>query len=270
MALVFVCTENKVLFLKGDESCSGLVGIEHGEKPYWLSGSEETWNKSLANIVCKQMHCGEAVNISRSPSENRPIWTGSFSCSPDQKSIFDCNKTEIRPSDHNQSIAYVKCKGNVEREQNYIWLFTAFVCCCDFWLTKKNVHFFRLLFRTATGHITVGLTSNCWGTVVISTLTTKGAVSELHWSEKLSKKLCEEQGCGTVLKPLGHANKSIPIIFKSLHATKQSSNISQYSIVKMEKSLETQDFNPAYVVCKGTVFFELNLSLKYFCWSILN
>lgn len=220
-----VCNENKVLFLEGNKSCSGLVGIEHGEKSYWLSGSEEMWNKTLADKVCEQMHCGEALNISRSPSEGKPIWNWTLSCSPDQKSIFDCNKTEIHPSHHNQTIAYVKCKGS----------------------------------------ITVSLTNNCWGTVIISATGTTGAVSDLHWSENLSKKLCEEKGCGTgVLKPLRNSQKSQQIIFKSLHATKQSTNISQYSIVKMEKSVPTRNLKEAYVVCTGSLKSRFN-SYRHKC-----
>ncbi|XP_014865249.1 PREDICTED: scavenger receptor cysteine-rich type 1 protein M130-like isoform X2 [Poecilia mexicana] len=216
-AVQLICNENKLLFLDGPQSCSGDVAIEYKEELYWLSGSNERWNKELANKVCQQMHCGNAKRHNQSsPGVKNRMWNESFSCSSDQKSIFDCNKTQINSS--NSTIAHVECEGN----------------------------------------ITVTLQHKCWGMVSISTGNETGYVSGEHWSDTLSKELCKELGCGTeILKPIKKPGTDSEIKFKSLFKMKNSINMRQYSIVKMEmnpESTKNQDSKkPAYVVCKGSI-----------------
>ncbi|XP_054904267.1 antigen WC1.1 isoform X2 [Poeciliopsis prolifica] len=231
-AVKLICNENKLLFLDGPKSCSGDVAIEYKEKLHWLSGSNETWNKELANKVCQQMHCGNASSFNQSVKDKNPIWTESFSCSSDHKSIFDCNKNQINSND--STIAHVECEGK----------------------------------------ITVTLQHGCWGTVQISTGDEAGHVSGKHWSDTLSKALCQERGCGTeILTPIRKLVTSNEIKFKSLFKMNNSINMTQYSIIKMEtnpegiwipsgrnpesrRNPETRD--PAYVVCKGSVKARFN------------
>uniref|UniRef100_A0A096LS53 SRCR domain-containing protein n=1 Tax=Poecilia formosa TaxID=48698 RepID=A0A096LS53_POEFO len=227
-AVQLICNENKLLFLDGPQSCSGDVAIEYKEELYWLSGSNERWNKELANKVCQQMHCGNATRHNQSsPGVKNRMWNESFSCSSDQKSIFDCNKTQINSS--NSTIAHVECEGN----------------------------------------ITVTLTDTCWGMVNISTGNETGYVSGAHWSDTLSKELCKELGCGTeILKPIKKPGTSDGIKFKSLFKMKNSINMRQYSIVKMEmnpESTKNQDSKkPAYVVCKGIGLFFVKTGSIFF------
>ncbi|XP_043977257.1 scavenger receptor cysteine-rich type 1 protein M130 isoform X1 [Gambusia affinis] len=216
-AVQLICNENKLLFLDGPQSCSGDVTIEYNKELYWLSGSNETWNKELANKVCQQMHCGNASSFSQRGSEDRNrMWNESFSCSSDQKSIFDCNRKQI--NSNSSTIAHVECEGK----------------------------------------ITVTLQHECWGAVKISTRDDTGYVSGRHWSDTLSKELCKELGCGTeILRPTRRPDTRLEIKFKSLFKMKNSVNMSQYSIVKMETNPEStrspEPRDPAYVVCKGSV-----------------
>lgn len=106
--------EHKDVFLNGPDSCTGIVGIEHGIKTYWLSGSHKTWNKESANTVCQQINCGTVKNFSAIPSDNmkKDICNVSYSCSNNSSSLFKCENT-ILPSDHRNTVATVTCSGNV-------------------------------------------------------------------------------------------------------------------------------------------------------------
>ncbi|XP_071331666.1 scavenger receptor cysteine-rich type 1 protein M160 isoform X2 [Trachinotus anak] len=109
------CEEHKMIFLKGNGSnpCSGMVGIEHGKKTYWLSGSK-TWNQESANIVCQQKHCGNASTFSTStPTADMlaNIWDKSYNCSSNTKSLFECEANTPGPND---TIATVTCTGTVK------------------------------------------------------------------------------------------------------------------------------------------------------------
>lgn len=118
--LLVSLSEHKVVFLKGDDSCSGTVGIEHGDHTYWLSGSNGTWDQDTANAVCQQKHCGKASAFSASVLDNDTkidVWDKSYNCSSDTKSLFECD-TQTQSSDHNDTIATVNCSGNIRQCQN--------------------------------------------------------------------------------------------------------------------------------------------------------
>lgn len=99
--------------LAGENSCSGKVGIEYGNKNYWLSGSNSTWNRDSANAVCRQLHCGEAFNFSSIPSNEsmNDVWKKSYDCTSDATSLFNCSNG-MPAADHNNSTAHVTCNGN--------------------------------------------------------------------------------------------------------------------------------------------------------------
>lgn len=107
-----------MLFLNGDASspCAGMVGIEHNGNTKWLSGSSKTWNREAADLVCQQKKCGMSSNFNVSNATDATmqanIWDKSYSCSNNSKSLFECDTT-APPSDHNNTVATVKCTGNV-------------------------------------------------------------------------------------------------------------------------------------------------------------
>lgn len=109
--------EHKDIFLNGNYSCSGMVGIVRGAKKYWLSGSTETWNRESANAVCQQMNCGTARNVSAIPSEQikKDIGNVTCCCSNNTTSLFDCEKTSepSEPTNSNVTVAMVTCSGKV-------------------------------------------------------------------------------------------------------------------------------------------------------------
>ena len=101
-----------MIFLEED-SCSGKVGIKTRQQTYWLSGSNATWNQETANTVCREMHCGEALNFTNTqPGPEEKVWGKFYNCSRNERSLFDCGETQ-NPKDLNFTIATVKCSGNV-------------------------------------------------------------------------------------------------------------------------------------------------------------
>uniref|UniRef100_A0A096MHZ1 SRCR domain-containing protein n=1 Tax=Poecilia formosa TaxID=48698 RepID=A0A096MHZ1_POEFO len=163
-AVQLICNENKLLFLDGPQSCSGDVAIEYKEELYWLSGSNERWNKELANKVCQQMHCGNATRHNQSsPGVKNRMWNESFSCSSDQKSIFDCNKTQINSS--NSTIAHVECEGSIKPRFN----------------DKDNQR------------------HKCSGNVEVSYEGQWLPVCNSHWKEEYSHMVCQQLGRGNAI-----------------------------------------------------------------------
>ncbi|XP_017266705.1 scavenger receptor cysteine-rich type 1 protein M130 [Kryptolebias marmoratus] len=120
-AVEITCDEHKIVFLGGNEACSGDVGIEQGEQTFWLSGSNETWNQVAADTVCQQLHCGKAKTFQlKSYNGTTPVWNKTYSCSSNDKSLFECNTTPL--PDSNQTIAHVTCTGNITLElKNRCW-----------------------------------------------------------------------------------------------------------------------------------------------------
>ncbi|TDH11092.1 hypothetical protein EPR50_G00080460 [Perca flavescens] len=220
VAVGITCEEHKVVFLKGDSPCSGMVGIEHGTKTYWLSGSNETWDQNSADTVCRQMHCGSTLNHTSIPSADlmKDVWNVSYSCSSNSTSLLDCENTTL-PSNHSDTIATVACSGKLE----------------------------------------VNLTNECWGYVNVCANGECGDVCADTWTDKKYVMLCKDLGCGDrVLEPnpklQPKANtKGSKVLFKGLHTTNNMNNLSQSIFIKNDENDYICKPRQAYVVCSGSV-----------------
>ncbi|XP_034551085.1 scavenger receptor cysteine-rich type 1 protein M160 [Notolabrus celidotus] len=218
-AVGITCMEHKVIFLEGEKSCSGMVGVEHDDKTYWLSGSNKTWNEDLARTVCGQMNCGQVLNYTVSPSGlEKDVWPESYNCKANSKSVFGCEKM-ARPSNHNQTIATVKC----------------------------------------TGKFKVNLTEECWGDVNICMGEECGGVCRDTWSNKKSEMLCKNLGCGRAIhlakNPLQERSD---VMFKSLHTTNRTTDLSQCNFIKHGEKETTCGGKAAHVVCSGSVKTQIS------------
>ncbi|XP_040910475.1 scavenger receptor cysteine-rich type 1 protein M160 isoform X2 [Toxotes jaculatrix] len=145
-AVGITCSKNKLLFLDGENPCSGKVGIEQGGKTFWLSGSNKTWNQEAANSVCQQKHCGIASNFSAINSTGEKVWNESYNCSPNTTPLFEC-KTTTNPPDDKTSIAEVTCSGTIKVNlTNKCWG-NVMVCldgecggvCADSWTSEQSM-----------------------------------------------------------------------------------------------------------------------------------
>ncbi|XP_028439401.1 scavenger receptor cysteine-rich type 1 protein M130 [Perca flavescens] len=220
VAVGITCEEHKVVFLKGDSSCSGMVGIEHGTKTYWLSGSNETWDQNSADTVCRQMHCGSALNHTSIPSADlmKDVWNVSYSCSSNSTSLLDCENTTL-PSNHSDTIATVACSGKIE----------------------------------------VNLTNECWGYVNVCANGECGDVCADTWTDKKYAMLCKDLGCGDrglepnpKLQPKANT-KGSKVLFTGLHTTNNMNNLSQSIFIKNDENDYICKPHQAYVVCSGSV-----------------
>ncbi|XP_035513024.1 scavenger receptor cysteine-rich type 1 protein M130 [Morone saxatilis] len=230
MAKMITCEGHKVVFL--NDTCSGMVGIQHGNKTYWLSGSKNTWNQESANTVCEQMQCGKASKYENFPSADmkKDVWHESFNCSSNTKSLFDCKKTKKKlPSDHNDTIAYVKC----------------------------------------SGAITVNLTEGCYGTVNVCLGEKCGGVCKGSWTKEKSMMLCKDLGCGDKILTSGQKIEKEPI-FKSLHTTTHTTSLSQCNFINNDESGEkATKCELATVVCSGSVKAQFSASRQK-CYGNVN
>nr|XP_024655048.1 scavenger receptor cysteine-rich type 1 protein M130 [Maylandia zebra] len=72
------------------------------------------------------------------------------------------------------------------------------------------------------------------------------------WTEDKSVKLCEKMNCGTPIKA-HNSPKDGDILFKSLHPTNQTTDLTQSIFVKNQDNDKSCKQKPAYVVCSGSV-----------------
>ncbi|XP_076015441.1 scavenger receptor cysteine-rich type 1 protein M130 [Genypterus blacodes] len=222
---VITCEAHRVVFLKGSLPCSGMVGIEHGDNNYWLSGSNETWHLEAANDVCRRMHCGEQKEFQQIlGGAGKDIWRKSNNCS--KKSLLACG-TQSR-TDNNDTVTTI-----------------ATVTC--------------------TGNITVNLTNKCWGLVQVCIDGVCGGVCEETWSESKSDMLCKDLGCGKgyVLSTEDAAHffkpqSNVPI--SSLHATKQTTRLADSNMVRISGSKCSQ----VSVVCSGSAVPKFENSTNFY------
>lgn len=107
-------SDHILVFLIGNNSCSGLVGIKHNNIVYRLSGSKKTWNKQAADTVCQHVHCGVATKFSSSASNGDDVWDQSYNCSSNTTSLLKCENVTL-PPDHKDVVATVTCSGIVRK-----------------------------------------------------------------------------------------------------------------------------------------------------------
>lgn len=146
VSLLLFLLEQKYVFLNGNHSCSGIVGIEQGAKTYWLSGSGETWDKQSADTVCQQANCGIARNFSTIPSRRmrKDISNVTYKCYTNTTSLFQCENTG-RPSDHRNTLATVTCTGKVTKyHDTHTFAYCRCFISCPILVTTLNRSFFLL------------------------------------------------------------------------------------------------------------------------------
>ncbi|KAI5608718.1 scavenger receptor cysteine-rich domain-containing group B protein-like, partial [Silurus asotus] len=118
---VCVCVCNKfslsdsVRLVDGGSRCAGRVEVLH--KGQWGTVCDDEWDMREAAVVCRELHCGEAVNVryeSHFGEGSGPIWLDEVDCSGSESTLKDCSSGGLgnHYCDHEED-AGVTCSGKL-------------------------------------------------------------------------------------------------------------------------------------------------------------
>ncbi|XP_047017825.1 scavenger receptor cysteine-rich type 1 protein M130 [Ictalurus punctatus] len=76
----------------GSHSCAGRVEVYHNNQ--WGTVCDDDWDINDAQVVCRQLGCGNAVSAHQSAHFGRgsdPIWLDNVRCSGSESNITQCS-----------------------------------------------------------------------------------------------------------------------------------------------------------------------------------
>ncbi|XP_041130076.1 deleted in malignant brain tumors 1 protein-like [Polyodon spathula] len=214
-----VCGEHKKLQLARGTSCSGAVEIF--SRGSWVGLSGASWEQAAAEVVCRQLHCGNAVSKEVKGSENgssRKAWSHWFNCLSTEDNVFRCRAEKLAKSDPKKDgFAYVNCSGSV----------------------SVNL---------------TGLDDRCAGLVEVCLGGSCGSVCGRDWSTKESQVVCQELGCGMVAKMLDDftvVTENTPLLLDFVSCTGNETFLGHCNLLK-EDAQQCQS-GKAKVVCSDSI-----------------
>ncbi|KAG7273297.1 hypothetical protein CRUP_009725 [Coryphaenoides rupestris] len=246
---------------------------------------DNRWNDVNADAACKQLGCGRARRNDQtlgrvSQGSDTPFLHMSVMCQESQN-LSDC---EMKPKDMRRSTSnsvpqtilceahrevFVKgsswCEGRVgiRHHANVSWLSgevatwnqnAANVVCRQMHCGMAGNY------SASPNTITLGLKSDCWGTVEVCINQRCGGVCKDSWSNDNAKEVCDRlPGCGNHvpmteddLRMLPRPEGTLPVTVKSLHFNAGTSLV-----------MNDQGYcvgNPAVVVCSSSIKARLAVS----------
>uniref|UniRef100_A0A668RZA0 SRCR domain-containing protein n=1 Tax=Oreochromis aureus TaxID=47969 RepID=A0A668RZA0_OREAU len=134
-----------VFYIKGDirlvgsgsTRCSGRVEVYHSNS--WGTVCDDGWDLSDAEVVCRQLNCGSALEVPPSAhfgAGTGQIWLDHVTCSGNESSLAECQHSGFGSNtcEHGQDAAVIcsdlirlagagssRCSGRVEIFHNNIW-----------------------------------------------------------------------------------------------------------------------------------------------------
>uniref|UniRef100_A0A3Q0RBL4 SRCR domain-containing protein n=1 Tax=Amphilophus citrinellus TaxID=61819 RepID=A0A3Q0RBL4_AMPCI len=153
--------------------CSGRVEIY--QKNSWGTVCDDGWDLNDAEVVCRQLKCGTALNAPHSAHFGRgtgPIWLNGVSCSGSENSLTECQHRGFGT----QNCTHQKDAGVICSGENYSG-------------SSRKI-LINVSNPTAPGHNCIVETyhSNSWGTVC-----------DDGWDLNDAEVVCRQLDCGTAL-----------------------------------------------------------------------
>uniref|UniRef100_A0AAX7VDU9 SRCR domain-containing protein n=1 Tax=Astatotilapia calliptera TaxID=8154 RepID=A0AAX7VDU9_ASTCA len=243
----------------GATLCSGRVEIYHNNR--WGTVCDDGWDLNDAEMVCRQLDCGPALNATRSAHFGEgtgQIWLADVSCSGSESSLTDCRHRGFGLHDcrHGEDAGVIcseirltgpqstRCSGRVEIYHNNRWG----TVCDDGWnlndaeVVCRELGCGSALEATQSAHFGEG-TGQIW----LDDVTCSGSESSLTQ--------CQHRGFGTHdcthQKDAGVICSGVPIRLAGSGSTQCSGRVEIYQ----QKTWGTVcddgwDLNDAEVVCR--------------------
>ncbi|KAI5628654.1 deleted in malignant brain tumors 1 protein-like isoform X2, partial [Silurus asotus] len=96
-----ICSET-VRLLDGGSRCAGRVEVLH--EGQWGTVCSDDWDMRDAAVVCRELHCGEAVDVhyeAHFGEGSGPIWMDDVDCSGSESTLKDCRSRGWKKHDCN-------------------------------------------------------------------------------------------------------------------------------------------------------------------------
>ncbi|XP_044187078.1 deleted in malignant brain tumors 1 protein-like [Thunnus albacares] len=195
-----VCSGDQIR-LAGSTRCSGRVEIYHNNT--WGTVCDDNWDINDAEVVCRQLTCGTAVNATKSALFGQgtgQIWLDDVSCSGSERSLTECQHRGFGTNNcgHGEDAGVVcsgdqirlagstRCSGRVEIYHNNTWG----TVCDDSWGTNDaEVVCRQLICGTAVSATKSALFGQGTGQIWLDDVSCSG--SERSLTE------CQHRGFGT-------------------------------------------------------------------------
>ncbi|XP_061095007.1 deleted in malignant brain tumors 1 protein-like [Conger conger] len=166
-----ICSVIRVV--NGSDRCSGRVEINHVGQ--WGTVCDNSWNMNNAEVVCRQVGCGRALDALSSAHFGQgsgPIWLGDVSCSGNESSLTQCQHPGFGSYNcsHHED-AGVNCSVNLQSQ-----------------------------IRLVNGD------NECSGRVEIYHVGLWGTVCDYFWNMNDAEVVCRQAGCGRALAVLSNAH----------------------------------------------------------------
>uniref|UniRef100_A0A3Q2D2J0 Deleted in malignant brain tumors 1 protein-like n=1 Tax=Cyprinodon variegatus TaxID=28743 RepID=A0A3Q2D2J0_CYPVA len=134
LRLYFLLSEDLIRLAGSDGYCSGRVEIYHSGA--WGTVCDDGWGKTQAQIVCRQLGCGESQNIpppSYFGEGTGPIWLDNVQCRGNENALSTCSHRGYGVHDcghhedagvicsYNTILPYGACSGYVQIHYDGAW-----------------------------------------------------------------------------------------------------------------------------------------------------